>query len=356
MRKVVSRFLSALFLCLVYVSLICQPVFASSPTEKIVRFPIVIDATTVQGGICWFSYYLEYPAEQMKLLYIENEEDVFNNNASPAIPANQSGRYLITMYRTGEQMSSLVTLIDVNGAVAQGCVDYIDPTASAPVTIAYAYFSVSDDTAVSSVTFTASEKGGGVRAGTNSGVQPIILGAEGTGTTAPMVEMEASSTMVTDISVSLDDPNQSFQQAADDEMLSAVLKHMTITVTLSDGSVKDFDLADSELALGTDYQAVYTPPAEGTDMGTVSITFWDCELSSSVHVSSLLVGDLNENGTLERNDYTRIRQFFGGHVDVSTITHPEIVLDANSNGVYNRQDYTIFRQFFGGHIDSLPIT
>ena len=60
--------------------------------------------------------------------------------------------YLITMYRTGEQMSSLVTLMDVNGAVAQGCVDYIDPAASAPVTIAYAYFSVSDDTAVSAVT------------------------------------------------------------------------------------------------------------------------------------------------------------------------------------------------------------
>ena len=337
MRKVVSGFLSALFLCLVYVSLICQPVFASSPTEKIVRFPIVIDATTVQGGICWFSYYLEYPAEQMKLLYIENEEDVFNNNASPAIPANQSGRYLITMYRTGEQMSSLVTLMDVNGAVAQGCVDYIDPAASAPVTIAYAYFSVSDDTAVSAVTFTASERGGGVRAGTNSGVQPIILGAEGTGTTAPIVTMETSSTIVTDISVSLDDPNQSFQQTADDEMLSAVLKHMTITVTLSDGSVKDFDLADSELALGTDYQAVYTPPAEGTDTGTVSITFWGCKQELTLKIDQYLLGDVNQNGYINIQDALLLARA----VQQGTESQYAQMGDYNQNGYINIQDALI---------------
>lgn len=345
MRKVVSGFLSALFLCLVYVSLICQPVFASSPTEKIVRFPIVIDATTVQGGICWFSYYLEYPAEQMKLLYIENEEDVFNNNASPAIPANQSGRYLITMYRTGEQMSSLVTLMDVNGAVAQGCVDYIDPAASAPVTIAYAYFSVSDDTAVSAVTFTASEKGGGVRAGTNSGVQPIILGAEGTGTTAPMVEMEASSTMVTDISVLLDDPNQSFQQTADDEMLSAVLKHMTITVTLSDGSVKDFDLADSELALGTDYQAFYTPPAEGTDTGTVSITFWGQTMLQKILITQYILGDANGDGRINLLDALKIRNsYYDGSTD---LIYP--VGDFDGNGRVNLLDALQIRNWYYEH-------
>ena len=331
MRKVVSGFLSALFLCLVYVSLICQPVFASSPTEKIVRFPIVIDATTVQGGICWFSYYLEYPAEQMKLLYIENEEDVFNNNASPAISANQSGRYLITMYRTGEQMSSLVTLMDVNGAVAQGCVDYIDPAASAPVTIAYAYFSVSDDTAVSSVTFTASEKGGGVRAGTNSGVQPIILGAEGTGTTAPIVTMETSSTIVTDVSVSLDDPNQSFQQTPDDEMLSAVLKHMTITVTLSDGSVKDFDLADSELALGTDYQAVYTPPAEGTDTGTVSITFWGQSLQQNILVMQYVLGDVNGDQRVNLFDAMLVRNAYYAGTTASIYPAGDFNLDGRIN-------------------------
>lgn len=353
MKKIFSCFLSMLVLCLSVVPCICQTAFAENVTN-IVRFPITVDADTVNGGICWFSYYLKYPSNQMELLYVENNEDVFNNNASPAISSNQNGRYLITLYRTGEQTQYAVNLMDVNGTVAQGCVDYIDPSAVAPVTVAYAYFAVENETAVNAVSFDASEKGGAVRAGTNSGVDPVILGEEGTGTTAPTVALTETGSSVTDITATLDDPDQTFQSGSDDEILKAVLKHISLTVSLEDGSSKVFDLADSELALGTDYQAVYTPPAESSDQGIVTITFWECELSISVNVTQGLKGDANNDGRVNRSDYTVIRQYFGGLVSSDDITNVNIVLDANNDGRVNRSDYTVFRQFFGGLIPALP--
>lgn len=333
MKKIFSCFLSMLVLCLSVVPCMCQTAFAENVTN-IVRFPITVDEDTVNGGICWFSYYLEYPSDQMELLYVENNEDVFNNNASPAISSNQNGRYLITLYRTGEQTQYAVNLMDVNGTVAQGCVDYIDPSAVAPVTVAYAYFAVEDETAVYAVSFEASEKGGAVRAGTNSGVDPVILGEEGTDTTAPTVALTESGSSVTDITVTLADPDQTFQSGSDDEILKAVLKHISLTVLLEDGSSKIFDLADSELALETDYQAVYIPPAESSDQGIVTITFWGYNIPIQVVISQYKIGDINQNGYVNIQDVLLL----GRAIRNGTEGEYANLGDYNQNGFVNIQD------------------
>lgn len=334
MKKIFSCFLSMLVFCLTAVPGWCQTAFAGNVTNNIVRYPVTVDADTVKGGICWFSYYLKYSSDELELLYVESNEELFNNNASPAISAGQDGNYLITLYRTGEQTQSAVNLMDVNGVVAQGCVDYIDASATSPVIVAYVYFAVENETAINAVSFEASEKGGAVRAGTNSGVEPVILGAEGTGTIAPTVKLMESGSTVSDITAALDDPDQTFQSGSDGEILKAVLKHTSLTVSLEDGSSKVFDLADSELALGTDYQAVYAPPAEGSNQGIITFTFWGKNIPVQVFVNQYQYGDVNQNGYVNIQDALLLARAIRN----GTESQYADLGDYNLNGYVNIQD------------------
>lgn len=345
MKKVFSCLLSILVFYLFAFSQVTG-VYAADQ-DVFIRVAVQVDVDTVQKGICWFSYDANF-SEPWEIVYIEN--GVMSNNISPVISEvhNQNRRYPVTCYNVGDANWAFDPVLMTGNAItdAKGCVDYIDQTATAPVTIAYLYFKAPAGTDRSTLRlgFTPREGGGAVRAGVNASSQPVLITDSVTVTSGTPENVTVS--LETDTSVCQD-------EFASNTEPKGALKGVSLVLNVS-GERTEIDLAGSELSYGTDYSYTLERPTEfvpqqsATGNIVVDINGFG-SVSYPVTCWNYPLGDANMDGKVSPLDSTFIRRYCGGYTNDGFNI---FLADATGDKRVTPLDSTQIRRFCGGYIVS----
>lgn len=327
MKKFLSCFLSMLVcLCMIPMTAFAEESYAKG---TIVRVPITLDADTIKGGICWFSYYLT--TDNADIVLVEEVDGIFNNNPSPVITETNQGHYLLTLYHTGVPQSTVAVLSgdsSVDNAEAQGCIDYVDTSAEEPVIIAYAYYKMKVDGPLA-ITMEANGKGGAVRAGQSAGADMVLL--DETADAANPVANISQAQTVTGFSASAGSNAPTYTVGSQP---SGALKGVVITAMIN-GNLVTFDL--DEYDYPDTYQYVFSDwPSDATESTkvTITITFMGMEIPYEVEVQAYVAGDVSGNGIVNIQDALLIARA----VRNGTLDQYDPVGDYNGNGSVNIQD------------------
>ncbi len=346
MKKIFSCFLSMLVVCFCVLGSV--PGVYAADSDVFVRVAVQVDAETVKGGICWFSYDVSF-SDPWEVVYIEN--GVMSNNVSPVISDvhNQNHCYPVTCYNVGDAVSYSEPVLLTGDAVtdAKGCVDYIDTSATAPAVIAYLYFKAPAGTDSSSLnlTFAAREGGGAVRAGVNAASEPVLI--------TDSVQVTAGSAESVHASLKTDESVCKDEFASNTEPKGA-LKGVFLVLNVS-GEEKEIDLAGSELSYGTDYTYRLVRPETFEDKqpatGSIEVVINGFgTLSYPVTCWNYPLGDANMDGKVSPLDSTFIRRYCGGYTNNG---FNSFLADTTGDKRVTPLDSTQIRRFCGGYIDSL---
>lgn len=325
MKKIFSCFLSMLVVCFCVIGSV--PGVYAADSDVFVRVAVQVDAETVKGGICWFSYDVSF-SDPWEVVYIEN--GVMSNNVSPVISDvhNQNHCYPVTCYNVGDAVSYSEPVLLTGDAVtdAKGCVDYIDTSATAPAVMAYLYFKAPAGTDSSSLnlTFAAREGGGAVRAGVNAASEPVLI--------TDSVQVTAGSAESVGVSLKTDGSVCKNEFASNTEPKGA-LKGVFLVLNVS-GEEKEIDLAGSELSYGTDYTYRLVRPETFEDKqsatGSVEVDVNGFgTLSYSVICWNYPLGDANMDGKVSPTDAVSVMR---SYVKLPVSSFNEFLGDTDQNG------------------------
>lgn len=312
---------------------VCFCVIGSVPgvyaadSDVFVRVAVQVDAETVKGGICWFSYDVSF-SDPWEVVYIEN--GVMSNNVSPVISDvhNQNHCYPVTCYNVGDAVSYSEPVLLTGDAVtdAKGCVDYIDTSATAPAVMAYLYFKAPAGTDSSSLQldFTPREGGGAVRAGVNAASEPVLI--------TDSVQVTAGSAESVGVSLKTDGSVCKNEFASNTEPKGA-LKGVFLVLNVS-GEEKEIDLAGSELSYGTDYTYQLVRPVTFEDKqpatGSIEVMINGFgTLSYRVTCWNYPLGDANMDGSVLPSDAVEIVNFY---LEKPTAVFNPFLADTDGNG------------------------